>query len=112
LNSDLTNLHSPAKSNLTPKSKLPTELRIDSKPVKQTVLDNNSAVRSGGDGFEADAGRCRSTVLEGQHLTSETNPTLGPRGAIVAATGLVHNDPVVTNDSDFESVDGLTVERY
>jgi predicted nucleic acid-binding protein len=51
-------------------------------------------------------------LLEGQHLTSETKSTLGPRGAIVAATGLVHNDLVVTNDSDFRSVECLTVERY
>lgn len=54
----------------------------------------------------------RAGLIEGQHLTSETKPTLGPGDAIVAATGLVHNEPVVTNDSNFESVEGLVVELY
>ena len=54
----------------------------------------------------------RAGVLEGHHLTDDTKPTLGLGGAIVAATGLVCNEPVVTNDGDFESIDGLTVERY
>lgn len=72
------------------------EALVANKPV--VGLDENIARRAG--------------ALEGQHLTSETKPTLGPGDAIVAATGLVHNEPVVTNDSDFESVEGLTVERY
>jgi predicted nucleic acid-binding protein len=54
----------------------------------------------------------RAGVLEGHHLTSDTKPTLGPGDATVAATGLVFNEPVVTNDADFEHVDGLSVERY
>lgn len=54
----------------------------------------------------------RAGVLEGRHLTSDSKPALGPGDAIVAATGLVHNEAVVTNDSDFETVDGLTVELY
>ena len=54
----------------------------------------------------------RAGVLEGHHLTSDTKPTLGPGDATVAATGLVFNEPVVTNDADFEHVDGLDVERY
>jgi tRNA(fMet)-specific endonuclease VapC len=54
----------------------------------------------------------RAGVLEGQHLTSDSKPALGPGDAIVAATGLVYNDPVITNDADFETVDGLSVELY
>lgn len=54
----------------------------------------------------------RAGVLEGHHLTSDTKPTLGPGDAIVAATSLVLNEPVVTNDNDFEHVEGLAVERY
>lgn len=54
----------------------------------------------------------RAGVLEGQHLTSDAKPTLGPGDAIIAATGLVYNEPIVTNDGDFESVDGLQVELY
>ena len=51
-------------------------------------------------------------ILEGHHPTDDAKPTLGPGDAIVAATGLVCNEPVVTNDGDFESVDGLAVEQY
>jgi len=69
---------------------------VANKPV--VPLDENIARRAG--------------VLEGEHLTSDSKPTLGPGDAIVAATGLVHNEPVVTNDTDFETVDSLPVELY
>jgi len=51
-------------------------------------------------------------LLEGQHLTSHSRPNLGPGDAIVAATGLTPNEAVVTNDTDFETVDGLRVRLY
>lgn len=54
----------------------------------------------------------RAGILEGKHVASDSKPDLGPADAIVAATGLVHEEAVVTNDEDFESVDGLTVESY
>ena len=54
----------------------------------------------------------RAGQLEGEHLASDSKPDLGPGDAIVAATGLVHEEAVVTNDGDFEHVDGLTVESY
>ena len=69
---------------------------IAHKPV--VTLDENISRRAG--------------ALEGQHLVSDSKPALGTGDAIVAATGLVYNEPVVTNDRDFESVDGLSVERY
>ena len=72
------------------------EALVANKPVVE--IDANIARRAG--------------VLEGHHLTSDTKPTLGPGDATVAATGLVFNEPVVTNDADFEHVDGLSVERY
>jgi len=72
------------------------EALVANKPVVD--LDENIARRAG--------------VLEGHHLTSDAKPTLGPGDATVAATGLVFNEPVVTNDVDFEHVDGLDVERY
>jgi len=50
--------------------------------------------------------------LEGTHLASDDKPNLGPADAIVAATGLVHNEAVVTTDRDLRSVDGLTVETF
>ncbi|WP_247730277.1 PIN domain-containing protein [Halovivax limisalsi] len=54
----------------------------------------------------------RAGRLEGDHLASDSKPDLGPGDAIVAATGLVHEEAVVTNDGDFERVDGLAVESY
>ncbi|WP_254864169.1 PIN domain-containing protein [Halovivax gelatinilyticus] len=54
----------------------------------------------------------RAGTVEGAHLTSDSKPNLGPADAIVAATGLVYEEAIVTNDGDFEHVDGLTVESY
>jgi len=51
----------------------------------------------------------RAGALEGQHIASDSKPELGPGDAIVAATGLQYNEPVVTNDRDFTHVDGLSV---
>jgi predicted nucleic acid-binding protein len=54
----------------------------------------------------------RAGALEGQHVGSDANPDLSPGDAIVAATGLTMDEAVVTNDGDFEAVDGLDVELY
>jgi predicted nucleic acid-binding protein len=50
----------------------------------------------------------RAGVIEGQHIASDRKPELGLADAVVAATGLVYNEAVVSDDrSDFETVDGL-----
>lgn len=72
------------------------EALVANKPV--VPLDANIARRAG--------------VLEGQHLDSDAKPDLGPRDAVVAATGLTYNEAVVSNDEGFLDVDGLTVETY
>lgn len=72
------------------------EALVENKPVVE--LDESIARRAG--------------VLEGEHLTSNSDTDLGPGDAIVAATGLTLNEPVVTNDRDFQSIDGLQVELY
>lgn len=70
------------------------EALVANKPI--VPLDENISRRAG--------------VIEGQHITSETKPTLGFADSVVAATGLVVNEPVVTDDtSDFETVDTLDV---
>ena len=51
----------------------------------------------------------KAGTLNATHERSDTKPDLGTRDAIVAATGLQLNEPVVTTDTDFESVDGLSV---
>ena len=51
-------------------------------------------------------------ILEGIHQRSDEKPELGPGDAIVAATGIYYDEPVVTADSDFDDVEGLTVESY
>ena len=49
-------------------------------------------------------------VIEGEHVASEAKPALGFADSVVAATALVVNEPVVTDDtSDFGTVDGLDV---
>ncbi|UPM43495.1 hypothetical protein [Halocatena salina] len=48
----------------------------------------------------------------GTHRASNTKPNLNSENAIVAATGLKYDEPVVTDESDFETVDGLRVESY
>jgi len=61
--------------------------------------------------LDAGIARCAGK-LEGKHLMSDSKPALGPADAIVAATGLVHEEAVVTNDDDFQHVEGLAVESY
>lgn len=69
---------------------------IANKPV--ALLDGTLAQRAG--------------ILMETHRISNTKPSLDPGDSIVAATGLKYNEPVVTDDSDFETVDGLRVEPY
>lgn len=50
----------------------------------------------------------RAGAIQGEHLASDTKPNLGFADATIAATALVYNEPVVTNDTDdFASVEGL-----
>lgn len=72
------------------------EALVATKPV--VPLDENIARRAG--------------ALEGQHAVSDAKPDLDPADAVVAATGLVYNEPVVSNDRDFRFVEGLEVEPY
>ena len=53
----------------------------------------------------------RAGALEGMHLVSDSKSDLGPGDAIVAATALQFNEPVVGEDSDFGDVEGLEVEQ-
>ena len=72
------------------------EKLIANKPV--APLDGNLARRAG--------------ILMGTHRASDTKPDLDPGDSIVAATGLKYDEPVVTDDGDFEAVEGLHVESY
>ena len=64
-----------------------------------TELDENIARRAG--------------TLLGLHRRSDTKPQLGVFDAVVAATGLVYAEPVVTADvNDFGSVDGLQLAAW
>lgn len=55
----------------------------------------------------------KAGTLLGLHRASDTKPQLGAFDTIVAATGLVYAEPVITNDTDdFGSVEGLTVETW
>jgi len=70
------------------------EALVSNKPI--VPLDENISRQAG--------------VIEGQHVASDTKPTLEFADSVVAATGLVCNEAVVTDDtSDFETVEGLNV---
>lgn len=72
------------------------EKLIANKPV--APLDGNLARRAG--------------VLMGTHRASDAKPNLDPGDSIVAATGMKYDESVLTDDGDFESIDGLRVESY
>jgi len=54
----------------------------------------------------------RAGFLMGAHRQSETKKSLDAGDSIVAATGLVTNEPVVGRDGDFDDVEGLQIETY
>ena len=54
----------------------------------------------------------RAGVLEGEHRQSNDKLKLGPADAIVASTALELNEPVVSDDGDFDDVDGLARVGY
>jgi len=72
----------------------------------EALIDNESIVP-----LDENVARLAGS-LEGTHLVSDNKPDLGSADAVVAATGLVYNEAVVTTDQDFCSVDGLTVETF
>ena len=55
----------------------------------------------------------RGGAVAGILAASDDHPTIGLADALVAATGLVYNEPVVTEDTDdFQRVDGLDVVTW
>lgn len=55
----------------------------------------------------------KAGVIAGLHSASDSKPSIGIGDAAIAATGLVYNEPVVTNDvNDFGSVDGLDIVTW
>ena len=54
----------------------------------------------------------RAGELNGRHLQSDSLAALDGADSIVAAHGLILDEPVVSNDSDFRDVDGLEVVTY
>lgn len=54
----------------------------------------------------------RAGILRGKHVASDSLATLDGADSVVAAHGLVYNEPVVSNDSDLQAVDGLQVETF
>lgn len=54
----------------------------------------------------------RAGELNGERAKSDRRKTLDGADSIVAAHGGLLDEPVVSNDSDFQDVDGLAVETY
>jgi predicted nucleic acid-binding protein len=52
-------------------------------------------------------------IIEGKLQASDSKSAIGPVDALVAATGLEYNEPVVTDDiDDFGQIAGLDVESF
>jgi len=54
----------------------------------------------------------RAGELNGTHTKSDVVNELDGADSVVAAHGLLLDEAVVSNDSDFQAVDGLEVETY
>ncbi|MFB6160615.1 MAG: PIN domain-containing protein [Haloferacaceae archaeon] len=54
----------------------------------------------------------RAGELNGEHTTSDRLAELDGADSIVAAHGLLLDEPVVSNDGDFQGVDGLEVVTF
>lgn len=54
----------------------------------------------------------RAGELNGTHMQSDEVKSLDGADSVVAAHGLLLDEAVVSNDSDFQDVDGLDVETY
>jgi len=55
----------------------------------------------------------RGGAIAGELAASDDVPSIGLVDALVAATGLVYNEPVVTDDTgDFDSINGLNVVSW
>lgn len=50
--------------------------------------------------------------LNGEHMKSDVLGELDGADSVVAVHGLLLDEPVVSNDSDFQDVEGLEVETY
>jgi len=54
----------------------------------------------------------RAGTLRGKHSASDSLRDLDGADSIVAAHGMAWNEPVVSNDGDFQDVEGLDVVTY
>lgn len=54
----------------------------------------------------------RAGELNGEHMQSDELPALDGADSVVAAHGLLLDEPVVSNDADFQDVEGLDVVTY
>ena len=72
----------------------------------ERLLGNHSTVA-----LTPDVSR-RAGELNGRHLKSDTPPDLDGTDSIVAAHGLLLDEPILSNDGDFRDVDGLEVIAY
>lgn len=54
----------------------------------------------------------RAGTLRGKHSASDNLRDLDGADSIVAAHGMAWNEPVVSNDGDFQDVEGLDVVTY
>jgi len=82
-------------------------------PKRHTLRDGYEKLLQSLPVVEMNANLARQAgTLRGRHARSDSRAALDGADSMVAATGLSLNEPVVSNDDDFEAVDELTVETY
>jgi tRNA(fMet)-specific endonuclease VapC len=82
-------------------------------PKRHTLRDGYEKLLQSFPVVEMDASLARKAgTLRGRHARSDSLSDLDGADSMVAAAGLTVDEPVVSNDEDFEDVDGLTVETY
>ena len=87
--------------------------KIEDADYATTLRRKYSAIIEGtvSAGLDAQIAR-RAGTLRGKHGASDRLKGLDGADSVVAAHGLILNEPVVSNDGDFQDVEGLDVITY
>jgi len=87
--------------------------KLDDTEYSRSLRRKYSAILNGMATVDADDFIARRAgTLRGKHSASDSLRDLDGADSIVAAHGMAWNEPIVSNDSDFQDVEGLDVVTY
>jgi predicted nucleic acid-binding protein len=87
--------------------------KLENREHSSTLRRKYSSITNGMATAEMDGSVARRAgELRGKHKASDSLRDLDGADSIVAAHGMAVNEPVATNDGDFQDVDGLEVVTY